>query len=459
MKLNNNLILTPFYKKILIGSVFVSTLLFANNNAVTIEQPQEQSLQQTDNDNLQKNKLDYISRKNTGMNNYESRAYEENNLINLDTQKKDDGQFNYTEVVYEHLKAYQRMPRNFNNTQQTNAVQASYNFFNVNNQVEQQQQTLLAQQKQAKQQKEEAPDIRYLQGYCSIKNETTIERVAGYASLNCDFMNYGHGILAVALTPDFFSQALIATPLYVQLDSKKDRMLVQQGVVLNGVRTSINVASEVNDYLIQKIVASSGIAFGTTATKYAQDYLDEKKQSRVKQDGGNLYYDRNGNLIQGQVTTNTEEPEKSDYITGAAVEFVSSLINVVGNAYLDRLTYTFKVKKDSVMFADLQVDFNKNGIRGLNFAPNNMIMTNEPRFEVNVGGWTNTNNRVQRGQNTELNVPLDGVNQYKNQGIQSQPFTERQIQTAPNGSVGQQIIIQSPNNTQPVGQPYNNNGR
>ena len=74
--------------------------------------------------------LEYESYKNTGRGLNESRSYEQSSLIDLNNQKRDEGQFNYPEVVYEHFKAYQRLPRNNNalNNQQATPIVAGYDF-------------------------------------------------------------------------------------------------------------------------------------------------------------------------------------------------------------------------------------------------------------------------------------------------------------------------------------------
>ena len=73
--------------------------------------------------------LEYESYKNTGQGLNESRSYEQSSLIDLNNQKKDEGQFNYPEVVYEHFKAYQKMPRNNAiNNQQAAPIAAGYDF-------------------------------------------------------------------------------------------------------------------------------------------------------------------------------------------------------------------------------------------------------------------------------------------------------------------------------------------
>ena len=360
--------------------------------------------------------LEYESYKNTGQGLNESRSYEQSSLIDLNNQKKDEGQFNYPEVVYEHFKAYQKMPRNNAiNNQQAAPIAAGYDFYGQ----EMAAQTERASQRAAAIQNEKEqsikPDIKFVQGYCSLRNEVEIARIAGYATLSCDFMDYGQGLLSVTLTPDFFSQALIATPLYVEINGKK--MQVQQGVVLNGLRTSINIATSVNDYMIQKIMAAGAISSATVATKYAQDYLDALKSSRTSQSSN--VQSSGGGIVVTQ-DTRTEKPKTGDYIAGAVVELVSSLASVIGNAYLDRVSYSFKINKDTLMFADMQVDFNSRGMRGVNYAPNNLIQTDEPRFTGNTSAYSNGTSRSVAKQ-VPLN-PYDG-------GIQ----TQQDINIAPQG--------------------------
>jgi len=175
--------------------------------------------------------LEYESYKNTGRGLNENRSYEQSSLIDLNNQKRDEGQFNYPEVVYEHFKAYQKMPRNGAlNNQQATPIVAGYDFYGQKMAIQAEQAAQQAAAIQNAQEQSMQPDIKFIQGYCSLRNEVEIERIAGYATLSCDFMNYGNGLLSVALTPDFFSQALVATPLYVEINGKK--MQVQQGVVL-----------------------------------------------------------------------------------------------------------------------------------------------------------------------------------------------------------------------------------
>lgn len=392
--------------------------------------------------------LEYESRKNLGKSSFEARVYEETSLIEQDNMMKDGGQFNYPEVIYEHFKAYNRMPSTI--TEKSigkGVVNASYNFY-AEYVAEQEKAKIEQAQKQAELKAEmEKPDIRALSGYCTLFNEATIERIAGYATLSCDFINYGRGQLTVALTPDFYSQALIASPLYINLNNQ--RIPVQAGVVTNGVRTSINVATVVNDYKIEKIVAASGIAMANVATKYAQEYLEERKDSREEETGGEIIA-QNGVIVQQPSRTNRKEPVKSDYITGAIIELTSNIVNIVGNAYLDSLPYTFKIDKDTIMYSDLQIDFNAKGIRGIDFAPANMIQADEPRYNLNTNRFIDRSSAKQVPiakpdnaraiQGGAMGMPKDGNNESRYMNTRDNERALRPTNSVPNSIPTQPYI-------------------
>lgn len=309
-----------------------------------------------------------------------ARTYDDNKVIETNKTSGDLGRFNYAEVIYEHYKAYQYFDNKKDKAGTTPAkvVSAGYDFY-----AEQHQQQLQRTQEQIAleqnfQDMQKQPQIAFLQGYCSMPNELTIERIAGYSVLRCDFLEHGQGTLAISVTPDFYSQALVGTPLYVTL-SNNQKYTIQNGVILNGARTSINIATSVNDRLIEKIVASTGVTSATIVTKYAQEYLQERKQSREVEEGGDSIIS-GGNIIQTPTKKNHKEPVKSDYITGATIELASNLIALFGNAYIDSLPYTFKINKDTILYTDLKIDFNERGMRGINYSPTNMIQIDEPKF-------------------------------------------------------------------------------
>lgn len=333
------------------------------------------------------------------MNSVGKRTYEGNQVIDYNKIQNDLGRFNYAEAIYEHYKAYQyRIDKK--TTAPAQMVSAGYNFFEEKTRQEEARLQELANLEKQFNDMQKEPQISFLQGYCTTPNELTVERVAGYTLLRCDFLEHGQGTLAISVTPDFYSQALIGTPLYVTLNNNQ-KYTVQNGVVLNGTRTSINIASSVNDRLIQKVIASVGITSSSIATKYAQAYLDERKASREVEQEGDVI--TNGDtVIQKGNTTNHQNPPKSDYITGAVVELVSSLASIVGNAYIDSIPYTFKINSNTILYTDLKIDFNEKGMRGINYTPSNMIQIDEPRF--------NQENNMYIDREKAKEIQLDGYN-------------------------------------------------
>lgn len=362
------------------------------------------------------NSLDVTSQKNLGINADESRAYEQSSLIDLEKRKHEEGVLNYSEVVYEHLKAYQSMPRSIINGNKATTIKANYDFYTAYSQLQAQQNAITKQETQKAQEEATKPDMRYLQAYCTLPNEVTVERLASYAILSCDFLNYGRGNLAITLTPDFYSLALVATPLHITINNHK--FLVSEGVVLNAARTSINIATSVNDYKIKKIVAAGGIALGNSVTAAAQQYLSQYEQSQTKQSGGDSYV-TDGVIVSPNATTNTDKPDTVTYLATAGIEFMSKMVEIVGNSYLDSIPYTFKINQHTLLFADLQADFNTNGIRGVNFAPDNFVQTDEPRMQSDGTYDTGENRSMAK------TIPLTE----KKQGIQSQKQFKPQYQT------------------------------
>ena len=386
--------------------------------------------------------LNYETMKQVGKTAEEARIYEQSSLLDLERKTAEAGQLNYSEVVYEHLKAYQKYNPPKRNATAT-PIPAGYDFYTITNNVN----TQIAQAQQAQAQAQQAaqmqPDIRFTSAYCSVKNEVQIERIAGYAILSCDFDLYGKGELAVTLTPDFYSLALVATPLHATIKGKK--YLIREGAVLNATRTSINVATSVNDYKIEKMVAAGAVALGTTATEQARNYLAQYEASQVEQTAGETIT-TNGTVITPNSTLNVNKPQASTYLAQAGIEFVSQLATMLGNAFLDNIPYSFKINKNTLLFADLSIDFNQNGVRGVGYAPSNLVLTDEPRMTAE-GVWGVANNR-----NFAKEIPLDAKNgvippqtQFRAE-YNNQQFNMNAIPSAP--SLQQQMRIQQMQNQQ-----------
>ena len=306
-------------------------------------------------------------------------TFETNEVINTRKEmKNDDLQDNTYAVIYNHLQRYEIMKDKESVVKQGTdftgqAPMSAFHDFHADR-VALEEKALQEQQKI----EEEAtkPLYAFLDGYCVLQNEVKIGRIAGYADLSCDLSVNEHATLKVALTPDFYSKALIATPLYVNLSGK--RYTIVAGAVQNGIRTSINVATEVDDYLISRIAADTAVGTASIATQYAQDYLDEKRayrESKNNKKKTNQTVTTGGTVIITEEDASEDMPPKiSDYWGGALVEIGGKLIESIGNAYLQTREYSFKIDAKTVMFADLQINLNEQGIKGVGFEPQNLIV-------------------------------------------------------------------------------------
>ena len=308
-------------------------------------------------------------------------TFKSTEAVNIQEKGEDaDVQDNTYAVIYGHLKAYENLRKQSNQGGVTSAVNSAGGVPNATAAFDfyadkQKKDAVLVAQRQEEAQKELLPQYLFMDGYCSIPNEVKIARIAGYADLNCDLSVNKRATLKVALTPDFYSKSLIATPLYVNLDGK--RYTIVAGAVTNALRTSINVATEVDDYLVSRILADTGAKSASIVTQYAQEYLDERRSYREsKNNSRNHTYTTTpgGTVVISEKDSGKDAPPKmGDYLGGALVEIVGGLIGSASNAYLQSRTYSFKIDRKTVLFADLQINLNEQSIKGINFQPANMI--------------------------------------------------------------------------------------
>lgn len=343
----------------------------------------------------------------------------------------DDIQDNTYAVIYNHLQIYEngKMLLEPKTSGQMDRNGSMHDFY-ADAQAKKRQQAILEQQ--TTQELNKKPKYLFMDGYCILQNEVKIGRIAGYADLNCDLSINSHATLKVALTPDFYSKALIATPLYVNIDG--ERYTITAGVVQNGIRTSINVASEVDDYLVSRIAAESAVKSASVVTQYAQQYLDDKYRQRIQTTNR---YDQNGNVISDTDDT-TPEPRKADYIGMALVEITGKLIESIGNAYLQTREYSFKIDGKTIMFADLQININEHNMKGVGYEPQNLIVqqpsTNFTDSDPTMGlDYVDANINIlpdTGGIKTDLNYELP---EYNNQ-IATQP---NQVVTQPKSTIRQ----------------------
>lgn len=263
------------------------------------------------------------------------------------------GFYNYKEVVYSRIVDYRTSSDKSNDP--TNATKiATFD-------IEEYQKKLKEEKDKEKNAatKEEnatAEEDIFIQGYCRFKNDVEVSKLSEYSYLDCDFNEIGKAQLAVLIVPDFYAQALVAQPLYLSISDEYEnskRLNTINGAILNATKTSINIANLVNDYMLEKIIASTSYQGATIATNQAKAYLDAKSDARKNEQI--TYVSVGDGVSQAVKSTNTQMPETSDYITGAAVELVSSIVKTLGKSVLSNINYSFKVNKGSMVYADIVV--------------------------------------------------------------------------------------------------------
>lgn len=290
--------------------------------------------------------------------------------------------YNYNEVIYEHLKVKQAVSL----SPQTASSQTLGEDISARKaKALAQRIAAVAKQKAAAEAEKNVPSWpKFTEGYCYVKYDVEVEKIATYAYLTCDLSeNLGRGELVVSLVPDFYAKALVAKPLYLNLldtNRKKQRIPIVSGAVLTQNRLSINIANIVNDRKIEKMAAAGTYTTLNAATQAAQLYLTDMRASRVKQQ--NTTTTSTGGVTTTSAT-NTEKPVAGDYILAGGLQLVSDLAKIIGEYTVNNLPYTFKVNGDSVVYADLELSDTKH-LRGFDAnVPN--IIKKQPSFDITKG--------------------------------------------------------------------------
>ncbi len=349
-----------------------------------------------------------------------------------DNQEKaiDDTQDNTFAVIYNHIQDYeQKHAKDGAFIQATNfsgaEIQGSkYDFYAEHKaNLEKKEQEAKAENSRLT----EAISL-FTNGYCTLQNQVKIGRLAGYADLNCDLSIDKKATLKVALTPDFYTYSLIATPLYAMIDGK--RFTVNGGAVTNGLRTSINVATRVDDFLVSRIIADTGVKSASVVSQYAHEWLDERRSYRESRNNqANSTYTMNGNttVVTQQSANNDVKPKFQDYLGGALVEVIGSLMTSIGNAYLQTRDFAFEIDARTILYADLEFDTTRQALRGIGFVPDNMDIQ-QPSTNFDDSDPTN-------GVNYN-NIPIGNL-QYKdsNGGRQVEQSVARRNEAQSNNSI------------------------
>lgn len=231
-----------------------------------------------------------------------------------------------------------------------------------------------------------------LTGYCTFPNELEINKLSGYAYLNCTFSEIGEKKLAVLIKPDFYSEALIGKPLY--FPDEKLRSLTVEGVVLNATKTSLNIANIINNYKVEKIIANGTYNYLPKITKIAQQFLKRKEEESKDE---TIATNSNANDTNIVKATNYEKIDPTYYIVNAGIELVSSFFKSIVDANNNNVTYTFKISKGAMVFVDLLVSNKKNTYRGVNGSDNNLIIHQSPLIKQNSTNTAPSNIKIKTG--------------------------------------------------------------
>lgn len=220
----------------------------------------------------------------------------------------------------------------------------------------------------------------YLNGYCQLPYQVQVDKLTQFVSLKCNF-DKGEGKLTIMLVPDVYSEALVAKPLYVVLNNKK--YFVKGGIVMNAQKTSINLASVINDRKIEKFLAQTGISSANIITKQAEAYLQAKQQSETQ----NTVIYPDGNTSNPVVVSNTQPPHIKDYIQNTGIQILSNIINNVSDSFFINLPYLFKINKNTIFYTELFVTDEYEGLPLLKINSNSLEIDNPKKKKIlNING-------------------------------------------------------------------------
>ena len=220
----------------------------------------------------------------------------------------------------------------------------------LRNEIEKQQK-LAAQQKMDEQKKEEQGF--YTRGYCSFLNQVDVSDMVAFAEVECMLDGIGYSRMSIALHPEHSSKALVGQALTITPDGteQRDRLEVRKGVILNGLRTGLNIASIVNDRKIEKMAAAGMLATNYIVSDESIKYMDALIASR-KNESSQVIPGTGGSAPIVVQNSNTEKPVVSDSVALAGIRLASSLVGIVGESIINNLPYLYRIEKGQRIYFD-----------------------------------------------------------------------------------------------------------
>ena len=241
-------------------------------------------------------------------------------------------------------------------------------------------------------------------GYCSIRNTVSVEQIQGYGMLECNFDENEFGIDAsdifVSFVPIPNKLALIAKGIYLQVGKKK--IAISDGVVLTADRTSLNVATFVNDRKISKITGDLLVASSQLALDSSMLYMRQKELSKIKE---KIVVNSSISGSQVSQTRNIEAPNAKNYLVNFGVQLASALVDIGGRLIGNNNYPLFKVGRGSQFYVDFSVQYsgkNKKAIDYLRKEYKNIVEKRVKgiKFNLKTPNTFGTNSRNTFGTNS-----------------------------------------------------------
>jgi len=216
--------------------------------------------------------------------------------------------------------------------------------------------------------------IIFAGGYCTLDETLAISKSNLFGKLECmlDFGEGGYKRVEVftGFYPDYKREMVIAIPAYMTFDNGDRAMF--SGIVLKANKTSMNMASWVDNRRMQKMLAEGLLMTNDLVYRYADGYMRALIASKVTEEvvyppnydgngsGTRNYYD---NYYYPQPTSvrNVNPPEAKDYIISAGITLLTNIFSIVGKDYINSKEPLFAVYPQKV-YVEGMVSFDNKGL-------------------------------------------------------------------------------------------------
>jgi len=336
-------------KKVLLGFILVSSFIaYADEFGPSPEEMSSHAIMQKAGGNIFTTPKEDIGEGNTSVDNQSQE--ETKKTKKLKKTKVDDVEEKYKELE-EKYKKYALMKTLMG--QKDNILPSTSNIILVEDLLNKKQKgqtntnTSQSSQQQGQQQDNSVMNQVFTEGYCTINDDILVKETR-YATFQCMLKDIGPSEVFGQLIPDISQRSLKFKPIDVEKFGKR-LYSVKSSLVLSGDRSSENIASEVNDRAIEKIIALSASNSAKQTTQAYQEYFQNKNSQIVVGSGGAV-------MQQNQYPA-------SYPATMGLISLGSSLISSTAdyiNQQIANEPYIFKIDKGASVYVQLLLEPIKN---------------------------------------------------------------------------------------------------